>query len=153
MATNNAAQPRQEGNQVKHVRNRANIDKMQSETCQRKPYRRQEQQRVRVETLHNAENLYSGDETDTLPEAVVEDQAENVEEEPPNLGNESVMESSTSNTEIKNTQPGSKELSETCNTKDNKTSENIKWNEAERYNGAPLRAHGGGNVWIKFLHD
>ncbi|KAF7703636.1 hypothetical protein HF521_022643 [Silurus meridionalis] len=126
---NNAAQPRQEGNQVKPVRNQAHLNDKQPEIRQRRPYRRQEQQRAWVETLRNADNFYSGDEMDTLQEAVVEDQAENVEEEPPNLDKETVMKASAPNTEMKNTQPGSKELSQTCNTKDNKTSENNKRNE------------------------
>lgn len=127
---NHAAQPRhrvgQEGNQVNHKENR----NYQQDVHQRGDNRpRGEQRRVYVETLRNADSLFSGDETDNQQETATKDQAQHVEEEPQTLSNGSKEENEVSKTEMKNTQPASKEHSVKSNTKDDKTSGNTKRNK------------------------
>lgn len=129
MAGGDAAQPRhhagQAGNKVNHRGNRAYHKDNGSEIRQRFNRPRREQKRVHVETLRNADSLYSGDETDTHREEVAEDLAQHVEEEPLTLSNEQKEENETSasNTVINHTKPASKEHNAKSDTKD-KTSGN-----------------------------
>ncbi|XP_053490075.1 chloride channel CLIC-like protein 1 isoform X2 [Ictalurus furcatus] len=132
---NRAAQPRhhirQEGNEANRMGNRNSEEENRPEIRQRGPNRPTiQQQRVYVETLRNADRFYSGDEMDTQQEAVAEDLAQHVEEETLTLSNspKEEHESSASNTEMKHTQPASKEHSAKSDTKDNKTSGNTERN-------------------------
>lgn len=127
---NHAAQPRhrvgQEGNQVNHKENR----NYQQDVRQRRHNRPSGEQRmVYVETLRNADSPFSGDETDNQQETATKDQAQHVDEEPQTLSNGSEEENEVSKTEMKNTQPASKEHSVKSNTKDDKTSGHTKRNK------------------------
>ncbi|MCJ8737983.1 hypothetical protein PDJAM_G00030280 [Pangasius djambal] len=133
---NRAAQPRhhigQDGNQVNRMVNWTYEEDSRPEIRQRRPIRpRREQQRVYVETLRNADSLYSGDETDTREEAAAEDQAQHVEQESQTLSNgpREENEASASNTEAKRTQPASKEHSAKSDSKDNKMAGSTERNE------------------------
>ncbi|XP_049321627.1 chloride channel CLIC-like protein 1 isoform X1 [Astyanax mexicanus] len=65
-----------EGNRVNRMGHRPHEDYHRPEVRQRRPHRpREEKKRVYVETLRNADSLYSGDETDTLQGAAAEDTA------------------------------------------------------------------------------
>ncbi|XP_060732868.1 chloride channel CLIC-like protein 1 [Tachysurus vachellii] len=77
------------GQEVNNVNPRVNQGDNRSDIRQRRPNKqRHEQQRVYVETLRNADSLYSGDKADTRQEAADEDWDQHVEEELRMLSNE-----------------------------------------------------------------
>lgn len=124
---NHAAQPRhrvgQEGHQVNRRDNRAEIRQRRSKRPDRK------QLRVFVETLHNAERLNSGDETDTLLQAVAEDLTQDVEEEHVSNVLKEGNVTSASSTEMKQTHPAYKEPNAKSDDKDNEASGNTEGRE------------------------
>ncbi|KAI4894766.1 hypothetical protein NFI96_013541 [Prochilodus magdalenae] len=114
----------QEGNRVNQIGNRANGVNERPEIRQRRPNRpREEQRKVYVETLRNAD-LYSGDETDSLQGAAAVDSVEQrAEDEPPaDAENEEQTTSAQNSTETKPSQPVPKEQSAESNSVDNATS-------------------------------
>lgn len=109
-----------EGNQINRRGNCSHQQNNRAEIRLRSRRPGREQMKVYVETLRNADSgLYSGDETDTLQQDVAEDQAQH--DEPEN-------DTSASRTEMKQTDPASKEQ-EKRDDKDNEASENTQQHE------------------------
>lgn len=115
-----------EGNQVNRMGNRNHEENNRPEIRQRRPNRpREEQRKVYVETLRNAD-LYSGDETDTLQGAAAEDSAEvqqHMEDKPPTDEENKINKTSEdNNTEPKHSEPASQEQAAEMNRVENTTS-------------------------------
>lgn len=122
-----AALPRHSvGQEGIHVNHMGNQGENRSEIRQRRPSRqRQGQQRGYVETLGNADNLYSGDEADTWQGSAAEDRDQHAEEELHTFSNEQMEENGASAV------PAEKKCNPSAETdsKDNRTSGNTERNE------------------------
>ncbi|XP_066503637.1 chloride channel CLIC-like protein 1 [Hoplias malabaricus] len=106
----------QENNRVNQMGSRNDEEEDRPEIRQRRHYRTNKQQRVYVETLRNADNPYSGDETDTLQGAEAPDSVQQQTEEETLTLNLKENKSFTNNsTESKPSQPPSGEQSTESN--------------------------------------
>ncbi|XP_072517174.1 chloride channel CLIC-like protein 1 [Salminus brasiliensis] len=98
----------QEHNRVNRMGNRANDENRRPEIRQRRPNRpKEERQRVYVETLRNADSLYSGDETDTLQGAAAEVLAPQPTADEPqaDVAKEENVKAADNSTELEHSQP------------------------------------------------
>lgn len=124
----------QEGPRVNRMGNRAQEGYQRPEIRQRRPHRpREDRKIVYVETLRNADSLYSGDETDTLQGAAAENTAPQPTANEPQADvtrqeNETTADNST---EQKCSEPAAKGQSSESTNVDNTTSGDNQRNDVE----------------------